>query len=506
MAVRVEIECPHCGAGFTLNSRAPLGKQVPCPKCDATFVAREKALELRIEDSAAELEIVAEPRPRSRRKPPARRPPPPRDGVIEDYDDYDAAPTPRKRKSSGRGWKLPLIIGGSVLAVVVIGLTIWMLVRGSFSKKIDVAWLPRDAYHITVARYSRIWDSSIVQNSLDASAKRDIRTMKDEWGFEPKEIESVTTAQAAGDHLTVLRTHVDLDEDRIVGKAGSSERATHNGETYYRVGYGGRFMSAIYFPDSRTALSGSERSIQNAIDRGSGAEPWDDLEFIDGSHQIMLVYIRRGQPINAGRFGIASNRIKVNATGVNLSSSMETVWQLKFDSADDAKDYEEEVKDVAGRTAGPFGNYARSAVDRSIDRNGDVITTRLEVKPRKVFGITVFRPTTFGVASIATVAKQPERLFGMTWYTSMKRNANRRKLIEVDLRDFTGNGDAATAARNAVFNLRRLDLPRLHVDARRMRLYFDYYASVNTGEIRNRLRAAGFRNASVRYRGTQTVR
>lgn len=512
MATRVQIECPNCAAVLTLNSRDPLGKQVPCPKCQTPFVATEKPREVQFEDSSPELEIVPESRPRRRpaSPPPKQRPirSQPADD-YEDYDDYEETPRSRavrkKKSSSGKGWKLPLILGGSVLGVAIIGLVIWFTVGKAFSNQLDYTWLPDDAYHITVARYSQLWDSEIVQDALTGQNKDDIRKMKQDWGIEPKDIESVTTATAAGDRIIVLRSHVDLDQDRILGKAGKHEKAEYGGETYYRVGYGRYLQTAIYFPDARTAISRNERSVQRAIDRGPKAEPREDLKFIDGSHHIVTVFIRRGDARPAGNIPLPTNRIKVTATGVNLTSSMENVWQVKFDSAADAAEYEERVKNLAGKNAGPFGSFARSAADRSIDRKGDVITTRVTVKTRGIFGVRMRGAHTFGVPSIAAVAKNPERLFGYTWYAQKERYAKQRRYVRVELRRYEGNGDPLAAARDAVSDLPGLDRSRLKVDNRRIELFFEYQTRVDRNDIQRRVRAAGFRNAYVNSTGTRVV-
>ena len=512
MATRVQIECPNCAAVFTLNSREPLGKQVPCPKCQTPFVATEKPREVQFEDSSPELEIVPETEPRRHQasvRPQRRRV---RRQSVDDYDDYDDfEETPRsksvrkKKAPTGMGWKLPLIIGGSVLGVVIVGLVIWLAVGKVFSDKIDYAWLPDDAYQITVARYSQLWKSEIVQDALTGQNKDDIRKMKADWGIEPKDIESVTTASAAGDRIVVLRSHIDLDQDRILGRAGKHEKAEYGGETYYRVGFGRYLQSAIYFPDARTAISGNERSVKRAIDRGPKSEPREDLKFIDGSHHILTIFIRQGETRSNHFSALPTDRIKARATGVNLTSSMETVWQVKFDSAADAEEYEERVKDLAGRNAGPFGSFARSAVDHSIKRNGDVITTRATVKTRGIFRGQLRATHTFGVPSIASVAKNPERLFGYTWFAQMQRYAKQRRYVSVDLRRFEGNGDPGAAARNAVSDMPGLDQSRLKIDARRIEMYFDYQTSVNRNEIQRRLRAAGFRNAYIRSMGTRVV-
>jgi zinc-ribbon domain len=97
------LNCPECDATLKLAAPPPEGKKVRCPKCQAVFVPE-----------AVEQRRVSADRPmapaRSRSRP-----------AYED-DDYDDRPRrPRKQKQGSSGVLIGLLVGGGVLAVLMLG-------------------------------------------------------------------------------------------------------------------------------------------------------------------------------------------------------------------------------------------------------------------------------------------------------------------------------------------------------------------------------------------------
>lgn len=434
MPTLVQIQCPHCQALMKLKSRDPLGKKVPCPKCKNPFVAKEKVAKPKPKpkpkdefDEFDDFEEIADYQPIGASAPKDEF------DEFDDFDDY--APRKKRRraakappkKSSNKGLKLGLIIGGSVLAVLLISLTIWLVVR-SFSNKLELAWLPPDANEITVVRYGDLWESSFVQDDVQDLLKRDASKMKEKWGFEPKEIESVTTGRSGGDVIVVIRTSVDLDKDKIFENGGNYDEVDHEGKTYYRFPH-----SSLFFPDESTVVAGPESSIKHAIERGPKGEKRDELKFVDEGHQILEVKLRDGQ-----RVGLSTI---AEANGYTFGSSFESVTQIRFDSVDSAKEFADGAEenqfsqrdrwkrdlDRSGKPESEKKELREvlSAMTSSVSRSGDSVALKSTIsvsgsKSAKSFVKSYKNPTAY----IRDLVAFPNRLFGFPDYIGQAANPN----------------------------------------------------------------------------------
>jgi hypothetical protein len=327
----LETQCPHCQKSMELKSRKALGKQAPCPGCKKPFLVKEKLSE-DIEDydefgGGYDDEFGG-----------------------DDFDDYDA-PEPRRRSSGSRGgsskkkkkrkskpkWMKPtLIIGGSVLGVAFVGLTIW-LVWSMFSKELELAYLPPDATNISVERTSAQWSarsSSMSMSGIDSGDFLD--KIRDEWGVTPKDIKSVTTAiSPESGALKVVRSSAKFDEDKITGHAKDVKTEEYEGESYYLFTGG----SALYFPDKYTAISGSEEAVKQAIKRGDKIRDSfaEKLSFVDASHIRTTINIRSSS---------SSKLPKITVSGSSYgSSSSSSKSQRKYRSESAAKDAFEKAEE-----------------------------------------------------------------------------------------------------------------------------------------------------------------
>jgi hypothetical protein len=99
------LSCPECDATLKLAAPPPEGKKVKCPKCEAVFVP-ETAEARRVSAGRP----VAPARPRSR----------PANDDDEDRDD-DRPRRPRRKQQGGSGLLIGLLVGGGVLAVLMVG-------------------------------------------------------------------------------------------------------------------------------------------------------------------------------------------------------------------------------------------------------------------------------------------------------------------------------------------------------------------------------------------------
>ena len=535
MPTLVQIQCPHCQALMKLKSRDPLGKQVPCPKCKTPFVAKEKAAP---EDDYDDYDDYG-----------------PDDEFAEDdgFED-DFAPRP-KRKSGGKkkksskkkkkagsnkGLKIGLIIGGSVLGVALVGLIIW-LVMGLFSKKLDLAYLPEDATSISVTRYSSIWGSKLVQTALKSEDQEACNKMKEEWGIHPKEIESVTRGSSKDEIITVVRTSVDMDPEKILKHAGDYTKETYDEKEYYKFGY-----RAIYFPNLRTAVCGSEESVKKAIDRGPDAKSREELKFVDAGYDKVSVTLYDGDARHSSHGmmpgSIKDSDVRRSVKGRMIASSyssasVKSCFRIRYGNDDDAKaehetaleklkEQREKIDELAEKEREKYRRFYKlsdeeieeeiaaekqTARSVSISRSGEVITvksTRYLSKRRQKKGT--------GSAAIRVLAKSPGSMFGIiasrrTGYTgpSTRRPTFKpptykpkkyRTVITVTLGPFTGNGDAQTAATNAVNKYPGVDASKTVFNGGTMTVYSLENRYVSYVGIRARLRIAGFRSVRTTYR------
>ncbi|MFQ5730975.1 MAG: MJ0042-type zinc finger domain-containing protein [Planctomycetaceae bacterium] len=549
MPALVEVQCPNCRTVLKLNSRKPLGRTVPCPKCEETFVARER--------KRPAAQPARKPAADSARKPARKRPahqPVQEAAVIDDdeefddvaltedygYEDYgydDAPPTRRKsrrkKSKSSRAWVKWVLIGsGGALGLAIIGIGIWLIV-GMFSKKLDLAYLPPDADRISVVRAAEMWKSELVQEMLTGTAKEDVRRMKEDFGIEPAEIISVTEGSQGNDRVKVVRTSIDMDAEKILKQAGNYEKSEYDGHTLYRIG-----NNALYFPDKRTAVSGPEASVKAAIDRGPKYESRDDLKFVDAGYQIVTVHVNtseereRQRNISGSINGLRFARTIANAEGKSFTSSIKTKKQHRFASVEDAKEYEqdvrkrrekveEELKDLDSdslrrnmteeqkRKAKEQAREWASSYSYDFSRSGDVINETMSITPTKTMrerGRLFFLGVRTGT-QIHSLAKSPHQLFGFSSISSRRPSSFRRNtrvaVYEVTLGSFRGAGDREAAVRDALKNVSGLNTVRMRITGNTVRLYSQRGKFPSTLTIRGRLRAAGFRNASVRTTGTE---
>jgi len=536
----VKIRCPHCQASMKLKSRKPLGKKIACPKCSEPFVAKA------VRTAATVKSGTKRPAAATVKAKPKKRKPAP----VEDYDEFDefsdalggdagyddygaddfdefdepprkqsgARKAKKKKKKSGGGWVKWVLIGcGSAGGLAVLGVGIWLLVGLFGSKKLDLAWLPEDATKISVTRYADIAESELVKEALDDmdGVDDDISKMKEDWGLEPKDILSVTTARSKDESLTVVRTSIELDKDKILKHADGYEKTTYEGETIYRIG-----RNALYFPDEKTAISGPEESVKKAIDRGPKAEDREDLKFVDAGYDVVNVHLQDSSTVRGEILGISLDDIRGTTSGTSYSSSVKSFNATRYDSAEDAKEAMDKMEELR-RKYKKEAEKAREEWEKKrkensekheelVDyshsgptRSGDVIkwsstTKPLKDKAKKMLGSS-------GALKIRALAMNPGQLFGISGFRSpflrgrspfrRRTSVSRRTRVavyEVTIRSYNGDDDKAFAARTALKGTTHLDDNRTRISGNTITLYSDRGQHIDPLDVRRRLQKAGF--------------
>lgn len=548
MAAIISVKCPRCQAGLKLKTSSPTGKKVTCPKCSASFVVKTPAPKKKppvndyeADDDFDEIDDLG--------------------GDDFSDDEFDAPPRKsrakqgrgkksagkKKRKKQGmsKGLKIGLFAGGGVLGVAVVGLLIWLVV-GLFSAKLDLAYLPEDADDITVVRYAEIWNSKDVQEALEkGDLKSKVEKMKDEWGFEPKDVVSLTSANNDDGTLRVLRTSVDLDEDKILKQTADPEEAEHGGETYHRFG-----RRAIYFPDARTAVSGSEEAVKSAIDRGPKAAKRDDLAFVDAGHQHVRIKIRSGEGNGTGLalpvMGLSGSRNsspEILVTGQSHSSTSTVVVQAKFANSDVAADETENAKEKKEEQLKKWEdggrNETKSQIKRiysslsdedveklldaqeatlksmSISRSGDVVKVKITSRPPNIDKEKL--PIFFrgeGASRIDGLVGNPGQLFGISRFQrpnfpnfpnrgpgqagAPPRRPNQVHVVKATVGRFRGNGDQEAAVRRALSRIPDVDQARTQISGDSVTFYLLPGRRPQLQMVQGMFRAEGFNQVSLR--------
>ncbi|MFN0052971.1 MAG: DUF1559 domain-containing protein [Planctomycetales bacterium] len=329
MSDAISVECPNCQARLKLKNRNAVGKKVPCPKCQQSFVVEAPPEE---EDHLAFLNVDASEG--------AGEP-------IDDDDESSATPVPSRRSAVRRGkkgkpapatnWKKPLLIGGISLAIVGFlggaGFLVYLLLgdlKGD-GNKVNLAYLPGNSEVIVHVRVAEVWKSPLVQSVVGGPAfKNGIDKMRQDTGLEPQSIESVTVGVSgvadtikrlpkpgpslpvpvptatnpnpapAGPSGTpaeptvtvvVIRTSTAFDFEKVRTSDRATEAVSHRGATYYKTPQSSPGSMAFYAPSSKVLVIGPESGIRQAIETGTSAPRRPELDFVDSSQQVLVAFV-----------------------------------------------------------------------------------------------------------------------------------------------------------------------------------------------------------------------
>src|SRR5579864_4206200 len=112
MPAPVVVACPHCKTSLKLKDRNKLGQRITCPKCKKAFKA-----ELTPDDEDEFGELARSNRDIEEEElPPPRRPAP-----VQRAGAAKGKPGSQRTRGASSGSKVPLIIGGSVALLALVG-------------------------------------------------------------------------------------------------------------------------------------------------------------------------------------------------------------------------------------------------------------------------------------------------------------------------------------------------------------------------------------------------
>ena len=209
MASKISFECPACSSKLSVSDSSKLGKKIKCPKCKEVFLP-----EIPGDDDI--------------------------DGLEDDFVDEPKEPSSKKRvasggkgskkgNSSGGGSSLPLIIGGVVAVLVLVGagVAFWVFSNKPLPASADsnpapvtatpapaiqtstpapdalkltvaekilgLRWMPAETDFLVHAKLAEIWDAPLLKGPLgDPSVTAGLQVFQKQVGMLPSEIESVS--------------------------------------------------------------------------------------------------------------------------------------------------------------------------------------------------------------------------------------------------------------------------------------------------------------------------
>ena len=347
MSDAISVQCPECSAKLKLKNRSAVGKKIPCPKCKTPFVVELPAADDEFAN-LVESDDVAADEPEddavdSSQLPPARS------------GRSSSKKTPKKRRAGSGNWQKPVIVGGTVVAVLAllggVGFVVFPLLAELLGgNKIDMAWLPPDSEMVIHARVADTWNAPFVKSMMSAPAVGQALNVKELLGLEPEEIRSVTFGVAdvaqqgrgpgfgaglpgmnpaglaaarrnAGTPraLAVLRTTQSFDPKAMQNKLRGNRTVNYQQRELIYVGGVALNGQVCFFPDSKTVVMGSEAEVKAAVDRGPKAPRREDLDFIDAGRHVIIVVA----PKDAAAFESSAPSSPIPLPGVsNLGTAL----------------------------------------------------------------------------------------------------------------------------------------------------------------------------------------
>ena len=363
MAERILVMCPGCSAKLAVSDASKLGKKIRCSKCSEVFVAK-----------AASASTTKSAKP-SKPAPPAKKKKSGDDefnfddmemedkSEFDDDESEDEAPVVKskakatskspvkkgkgKGKGKSSGNNMPLIIGGSVAAMLIVGVGLYFLLSGGeppaaapvAQQPVGVApavpaalavqnfpgdrilalkWLPQETEVIVHLKVGDLWSAPLLQGLVASpQTKPIVQQMQQFTGLAPTDIESVTIGMrdlqgmqgqammmAMGGQapknqqaLIVVRSKKPVDPAAFssqiaqAGAATGMKLADHGGKQYIEAPAakpGDKVMGA-WFADANTLVGGPTDELFAAMDRGETITPRNEFRAVDPSPHLLFV-------------------------------------------------------------------------------------------------------------------------------------------------------------------------------------------------------------------------
>ena len=341
MAGKISVECPSCLAKLSLPDSSKLGKKIRCPKCSETFVPEAPD----DDDDFEEDEIEDEPKRGAGKKSSSG-------GAATSKGAKKGA---KKASSSGDGSNLPLIIGGAVGLLALVGAGLFF--SGIFNSKplpeppamqpmavvappapppppqippaekvLGLRWMPAETDLIVHAKLTDIWQAPLLKEPLKSpSIEGGLKEFEKQFGMPLSEIESVsigitdltggivkmlTAGPPAGGvpgfgmpamspqevrYVTVVRTKKPIDLKLISQAIPNATMRDKNGKPFFEVP--ANFMQPAnggWSPESNTLILATSNELMATIERGETVIPRKELAGINHLPQLVIAGAVRG--------------------------------------------------------------------------------------------------------------------------------------------------------------------------------------------------------------------
>ena len=307
----LKVECPHCNGTLKLKDRSADGKKVRCPKCQEVFKVQLPAI--------AELDELEDDF-----------------GALEDYQDEEPAPKvkaasqkPGKKKRKSGSAKIPWVIVGIVAAVILslggLVVVVSQFAGGDGSNKLDLTYLLPDANLVAHLKVQELLTNPLLAGVLSQPAAKQLLNAEGaNKGFEFNELVSVTIGSKvdaptsgmtdlmnplgerggpprpapANSHLvSVLRTSIAFQVDKLIGDKQKMLPQTHHGKTYHKkiepaAGFGGRGADSFYFPEPTVMVMAMEADLKLIIDQGTTQARRPEFDIINPNATLLMAVVK----------------------------------------------------------------------------------------------------------------------------------------------------------------------------------------------------------------------
>ena len=360
MADRILVICPGCSAKLAVSDASKLGKKIRCSKCSEVFVAKA---------ASASSSKSAKP---SKSAPPAKAKKKTDDddfnfddmemedkSELEDEESEDEAPVAKPKakatnkapvkKGKGRGKgksggnNLPLIIGGSVAVLLLVGVGLYFLLSGGEppaaapvaqqpaaapaapaaqnfpgDRILALKWLPQETELIVHLKLGDVWTAPLLKGIFDSpQAQPLVQQMQQFTGLAPTDIESITIGvrdlqgiqgsammMAMGGQapknqmgLIVVRSKKAVDPAAVSSQIAQAAATTgmkladHSGKRYVEAPAAkpGEKAMGAWFADANTLIGGPTDELFAAMDRGETITPRNELRAVDPTPHLLFV-------------------------------------------------------------------------------------------------------------------------------------------------------------------------------------------------------------------------
>ncbi len=182
MSETISVVCPMCGVSMNLKDRSKLGKKANCPNCSNLFVLAE---------ATASPPVPSQPPQRSKSKKTAGQ-------RIKAHQQRPAG-----------GSKAGVIIGGGIVAVLLVGVGLWAsglfsggddppLVEGNgkapaAENKLDLSYLPADTELFVQLKLADAWQSPLLKQLAGLpQVQSGLQEVQQNLGLAPDDVASLT--------------------------------------------------------------------------------------------------------------------------------------------------------------------------------------------------------------------------------------------------------------------------------------------------------------------------